>query len=239
LVAVPYVSKLAEERAKWMTLREAVAHIKAADRVSRRAAWDQLREAIGDQTVAVRWADVTLEPSTMLEGHYVEEDDVPPTSRQFWKLALIKFAGGGRVLDDPACRGSSVRLRLIREGTLHYRPLLVRREPVERLWPRLDKGAEESSPTDQIRDTEHSSSLLDTAVIPRTIDREEVDEKVRQLIRGMQTEHALAIPNLNESWDLLKDKLPPGVTRKRLFDILKEPEFAQMRVKRGQRKRRK
>jgi hypothetical protein len=234
---VPYVSKLAEERAKWMTLREALAHIEALDRVSPRAAWDQLREAIGDQAVAVRWADVTLEPSTMLEGHYVEEDDIPPTGERFWKLARIIFAGGGRVLDDPACRGSRVRLRLILDGKLHYRPLLVRREAVvERLWPRLDKGAEASPPTDQIRDTEDSSSVSDNAVVPRAINRKDVDETVRQLIRKLHAEHAHAIPNMNETWDLLKENLP--VTRRRLFVFLKEPEFDK-RVPRGKRKRKK
>jgi hypothetical protein len=238
LVAVPYVSKLAEERAKWMMLREALAHIEVVDRVSPRAAWDQLREAIGDQAVAVRWAGVTLEPSTILEEHYIEEDDVPSTSRRFWKLARIVFFGGGRVLDDPACRGIRVRLRLILDGKLHYRPLLVRREAVEKLWPRLDKGAEASPPTDQIRDTEDSSSVSDNAVVSRAIDRKDVDEKVRHLIRELHAEHADAIPNVNETWDHLQEKLPSGVTRKRLRGLLKEPEFDK-RVPRGKRKRKK
>ena len=46
-------------------------------------------------------------------------------------------------------------------------------------------------------------------------------------------------PNENEAWNLLKGKLPPGVTRKRLGTILKQAEFAGQRYKRGQRKRKK
>jgi hypothetical protein len=235
---MPYVSRAKRERARWMTLHEALAHIATVEGLALETAWDQLRDAIGDGEAAVRWADVSLDLSTIGGGHYVEEDDVPPSVKWFWKSAWVEFEGEGSVLDDPACRAKNIRLKLIREDELHYRPLLVRREAVERLWPRLDEGAEASPPTDQIRDREDSSSVSDNEVVSRAIDRKDVDEKVRQLIRELQAEHAHAIPNVNETWDLLKDKLPPGVTRTRLFVLLEEPEFDK-RVPRGKRKHKK
>jgi hypothetical protein len=235
---MPYVSNADRERALWMTLREAVVHIATAEHCSIRIAWAQLRDAIGDHEVLVRWANVSLDLSTIDEGRYIEEDDVPSNDKHFWKSARAIFTGGGSVLDDPAHRWKDDRLKLIREGTLRYRPMLVRREAVERLWPRLDEGAEASPPTDQIRDTEDSSGVSDNEVVSRAIDRKDVDEKVRQLIRELHAEHAHAIPNVNETWDLLKEKLPSGVTRKRLFVFLNEPEFDK-RVPRGKRKRKK
>jgi hypothetical protein len=144
---MPYVSKSAEERAKWMTLCEAVAHIEIVERCSFRVAWDQLRDAIGDQAVMVRWGDVSLELSTIRDGHYIEEDDVPPNNEWFWTSARAIFVGTGRVLDDPACRAKNIRLKLIREGELHYRPLLVRREAVERIWPIAGETAKPHAPT--------------------------------------------------------------------------------------------
>src|SRR5438128_2126476 len=116
-----YVSRMERECARWMALREALAHIQTAEDCNRKAAWDQLRDAIADQEIPVRWGDVTLDLSTIGGGHYVEQDDVPPTNKRFWKTARAIFTGGGRILDDPACRSKSIRLKLIREDKLSYR----------------------------------------------------------------------------------------------------------------------
>jgi hypothetical protein len=140
---MPYVSKAEQERARWMTLREALTHIKTVEECNLRAAWDQLRETIGDQEAKVRWADVSLELSSIDGGHYIEEDDVPPTEKGFWQSARVIFSGQGSVLDDPACRRKTIRLNLIRESRLHYRPLLVLREDVLRHW--LGRSAEDLS----------------------------------------------------------------------------------------------
>jgi hypothetical protein len=131
---MPYVSKAKRER-RWMTLREALAHIKTVEDCNFRAAWEQLGEAIGDQAVKVRWGDVSLELSSLGGGHYIEEDDVPPTQKRFWRSARVIFSGHGSVLDDPANRSEAVRLKLIRQYRLQYRPLLVLREDVLRHWP--------------------------------------------------------------------------------------------------------
>jgi hypothetical protein len=132
---MPYVSKMAQERARWMTLREAVAHIATADHCSFRAAWLQLRTAIGDQEVSVRWAGVRVENHTSDGDQYFAEDLGPPMTKRFWESARAVFIGPGCVLDDPACQSQRIRRKLIREGTLRYRGLLVLREHVEKIWP--------------------------------------------------------------------------------------------------------
>jgi hypothetical protein len=235
---MPYVSNADREHALWVTLREAVEHIEEVEHCSFRAAWDQLRAAIGDQAVMVRWGDVSLELSTIHDGHYIVDDDVPPNNKWFWKSARAIFVGTGCLLDDPACRAKNTRLKLIREGTLRYRPVLIQREAVERIWPIANETAEPQRPTtDQIGDAEESPSDSDNSHGPFRFAK---DEKVCQLVREMYADPANVRPNLNEAWDLLKGKLEPlGVTRERLHPILKKAEFADQRNKRGQRKRKK
>ena len=166
---MPYVSKAERERAGWMTLREALDHIQMTGDCNLRAAWDH---AIGDQEARVRWADASLDLSTIGDGSYVDEDNVPPTAEGFWKSARAIFTGEGSVLDDPACRSQSVRIKLIREGKLGYRRLLVLREHVEKNWPgdsaeHLSSGESTSATKDIIRAGRPSARNL----VWQTLDR--------------------------------------------------------------------
>lgn len=54
---MPYTSKMAQERAQWMTLVEALAHIRSSEKCSSLSAQVQLKRAIGDGDVPVKWAD--------------------------------------------------------------------------------------------------------------------------------------------------------------------------------------
>ena len=116
-------------------MAEAIVHVQNAEHCGKKEAWTQLRKAITDRAVAVRWADVSLTPLDDLPGQYVEEDDVPPTNKWFWMAAFIKFSGGGTILYDPARRPRSVQRKLFLDGELEYRPLLVFREAVHAIWP--------------------------------------------------------------------------------------------------------
>ncbi len=202
---MPYVSKAERD---WMTLREALAHIKTVEDCNLRAAWGQLREAIGDQEVKVRWADVTLELSTIGPGHYLEEDDVPPTAGRFWKTARVIFSGMGRVLDDPACRSKSIRLKLIREYRLHYRPLLVLREHVEKNWP--------GDSAEQLSSRGRTSASKDIVRAGRRSDR----DLVWQTLDGMRKRGA----------DL-------GVSQKRLAELIAKENDRQLDHDRGWKER--
>jgi hypothetical protein len=205
-----------------MTLREALAHIETAEDCGLKAAWDQLRDAIGDREAAVRWADVSLDLSTIGGGHYIEEDDVPPSEKWFWKSAWVKFKGEGRVLDDSVRRGKDVRLKLIREGKLSYRPLLVLREHVEKNWSIANGTAEPQRPTADLTDnTEKLHKPSADAPKPSIA-------QIREFAKQVYADPAHNKPNENDFWDLIKVTLP-GASRVLVRQIIKEPEFKSQR----------
>jgi hypothetical protein len=229
---MPYVSNADRERARWMTLREAVEHIEEVEHRGFRAAWDQLRAAIGDQKVLVRWANVSLDLSSIDEGRYIEEDDVPPRERWFWKSARAIFTGDGRILDDPARHGKSARLKLIREGKICYRPVLVRRDAVEQIWPITTRSSEpEQATMDQIGDAEQS-----TGHSAHRLFRSSTDEKIREEARKVYADPANNRPNVNEADQLIRLKLR-DVRSDRVMEILRELEFAKQRRKAGERRK--
>lgn len=210
-----------------MTLREALAHIEMVEGCSLKAAWDQLGEAIGDHEVEVRW------PHTLTRtGAYDDEDIGPSTDKRFWKSARVIPTGGGKILDDPACRAKDVRLKLIRAGELHYRPVFVRREAVERIWPTANGTAEPRLPTaDQIGDAEELASHS-----AHRLFRSSTDEKIRQEARKVYADPANDRPNVNVADRLIRLKLP-DVRSDRVMEILREPEFAKQRRKAGERRK--
>src|SRR5262249_1685690 len=112
---MPYISKKAQQRAQWMTLREALAHIEKAEQGSLKAAWMQLGEAFSDGEVDIRWS------SAIHLRHDGWDDIGPPRNIYLWKSARRIFIRGGLILDDRGHRQHSVRLRLVREEKLHYR----------------------------------------------------------------------------------------------------------------------
>jgi len=132
---MPYLSKAERERVRWMTLADAISQIRKVESCEREEAWIQLRKAISDGGVAVRWANVSLEMSKVRPGEYVDEDDVPPTSKWFWATAWVRFSGGGRILEDPRQRPKSVQRKLLESGLLTFRRLIVLRTAVEAHWP--------------------------------------------------------------------------------------------------------
>ena len=91
-----YVSKMAQERARWMTLREALTHIGKARRCSLKAALRQLGGAIADREVDARWSH-----AIHLSGDWEDEDIGPPRDVRFWRSARVVLVAGGRILDDP------------------------------------------------------------------------------------------------------------------------------------------
>jgi hypothetical protein len=229
---MPYVSRAERERAQWWTLREALEHIQEIEDCTMRVAWDHLRTAIGDQEVPVRWGDVSLDLSTINEGQYIYDDDVPPKEKWFWKSARVMFTGKGRVLDDHARHGRNSRIRLIRQGKLNYRPLLVRREAAERIWPITTRSSEpERATMDQIGDAGQSASHS-----AHRLFRSSTDEKIREEARKVYADPANDRPNVNVADPLIRLKLP-DVRSDRVMEILREPEFAKQRRKAGERRK--
>jgi hypothetical protein len=224
-----YVSKTARERARWMTLREALVHIAKAEHCSLKTALTQLGAAIADHEVEVRWPE-SLKLTRM--GSYDDEDIGPPTNISFWKSARVILTGDGSILDDPAYRSKRARLQLIRDGKLRYRRVLVHRGAVERIWPTANGTAEPRLPTaDQIGDAEESASHS-----AHRLFRSSTDEKIREEARKVYADPANDRPNVNVADQLIRLKLP-DVRSDRVMEILREPEFAKQRRKAGERRK--
>jgi hypothetical protein len=207
-----------------MTLREALTHIGKAEHCSLKAASRQLGGAIADREVDARWPH-----ALHLSGDWDDEDIGPPRDARFWRSARVVLVAGGSILDDPSCRTNHTRLQLIRNGTLHYRPVLISREAVERIWRIANKTAEPPRQTmDQTRYAEEPHRASDA----HGPDREALSERIRQRAREVYGDPANDRPNVNKAHELIKPDFP-GVRRTRIMEILAEDEFARQRKKPG------
>jgi hypothetical protein len=207
---MPYVSKIDQERAQWMTLREALARIEKADHCSLRAAWAQFGEASADGELDVRWADAIR----LTQRDWDDEDIGPPTNIRFWRSARRIFIRGGVILDDPVSRKSSVRLQLIRQNKLLYRGVLIRRDDVERLWPTANGTAGPQLPTASLS---HDTELSPPTSVAR---RKWPEAEIRKEITRILADRSSSRPDENQIHYIVNEKLP-GASRsvvRRLID---------------------
>ena len=151
-----------------MTLVEAIEHIRISEACNSLEALRQLKNEIGDGMIPIRWVNS--------EG----PQDRPDAKRL--SASQLLLMGTGIAPDEDAG---------------WYRPLLVGRSAVQRLWP-----------------------LPSEALSRLPASKQEIREKCRALYAEWEGDP----PNLNETWDLLKGEL--NASRKRLFEVLEEPEFA-------------
>jgi hypothetical protein len=121
--ALPYISAAELERARWMTLAEALAHVAEHDRCDRRSALKQLRDALGDGKLHYEWAKERLRLST----YYLLYAHRPPKSANFWQRARIR---GAKVFDPE---------------TNIFRTLLILKDDIFQLWPKRPEVASVAS----------------------------------------------------------------------------------------------
>jgi hypothetical protein len=124
---VPYISDAKRERARWMTLKEAVAHVTEHDGCDRRSAWKQLRAAVGDRKILVRWED--QKPSHASQGGLLIPPDWPPEEGDRWE----DTDGAPHIWDwqRVPIRGAKV----FDPFTQRDRVLLLSRLDVQQIWP--------------------------------------------------------------------------------------------------------
>jgi len=130
---LPYISKADRERARWMTLAEAVRHVEIHDLVTSEQALKQIRDALSDGVVMPLWADMRP-PVWGSTGPMRPPDDLPPRRGAFWKAAKLD-RDGGSVFDDDGVTEEGLKL-----GVARWRPLLLLRFSVERIWPKLRRS---------------------------------------------------------------------------------------------------
>ncbi len=156
---MPYVTKQAQDRVKWMTLVEAVDHVMRVDRCGQDEALRQLRSALSEEAVAsgelvahdefhavsgknedgARWG---FDGTAISADEWAHRPVLPAWSKAgFWKNALIDLEDGGRVVDDPILICEAMVDREGNEAAARaklapfFRPILLRRADVLGVWP--------------------------------------------------------------------------------------------------------
>jgi hypothetical protein len=95
-----------------MTLAEVIAHIAEHDGCDRRSALKQVRDALGDRRLHIKWDKERIRVSK-----YILYTHRPPEGASFWKQARIR---GAKVFDPE---------------TENWRTLLILKNDVFKLWP--------------------------------------------------------------------------------------------------------
>ena len=138
---MPYVSKVEAERARWMTLAEAVAHVCERDGCDAKAAEEQIRNALRDGTIQTWWGDQPLQPPHGWPPE-IQPDDAPSArpgrGAAYWQSAQIR---GAEVFDPPDSVLTDAGRAAVAAGTYgRWRVLLLLRAAVEALWATAPTG---------------------------------------------------------------------------------------------------
>jgi hypothetical protein len=95
---MPYVSNEERERQKWMTLKEAVSHVQHVDACDEETAVKDLRAALADGAVEVRWANET--PTQLFVVPVTKAARrVRNTRKRFWLTVPMNLNGGGSIAE--------------------------------------------------------------------------------------------------------------------------------------------
>jgi hypothetical protein len=200
---MPYASKKKRECTYYLTGIDALDHISKVDESDRKSASRQLATAHVDGEARIIYAS----------------DRQPlPATREFWKQAWIQLSTG-RVLHDRS--DPEIRKAALDAGVIYYRPILVRREDLERIWP-PDQRRKDSSPT--------GSDLTTPSELPA-----QRPAPVADILRAAKELYQKAgkPPNLREAEQQLMAKFPGTSREPFIRPILQRKEFADLRLKRG------
>lgn len=227
---MPYISKTQRERARWVTLAEAINHIRTIENLTRDEAWHQLRTAIADNEVLWKWDEPAgvlrrENPSRSAKRSAVRPSRVPKQyNRFFWESAQIDFTNGGRVLDDVGQRCPPWLLSvMLRDGTVRYRPLLILREAVEKIWVTAPiKSAQPQEPNLALEQNVNRAARRGVAAL----------EAIRKAAIEVYKEAGGNPPNLPKAEQLVRAKVP-GASRTMILPILNEDQFSKLRRKPG------
>lgn len=181
-----------EKYEQWMSLVEAIEHIRMFQHCDSIEALRQLKREMNDGMVQVQWED--------LDG---PKDRPDPKYLQTSQLLLI---GTGLALDN---------------FQKMYRPLLVERSAVQKLWPLSNHRRKDSHQAD-----------LRPAHQPRQQRRPASKSQIRQVLREIYADPTNDRPNEENAWKLLQPMLP-NARRRMVREVLGENEFDSQRRRRG------
>jgi hypothetical protein len=222
---MPYLSPQERNRQRWMTLRDAILHIRRVDKCDQETALHQLRAALADGEVQARWGSgeipqfvIPIVPGAV---------EVPAWALQkFWLSVPIDLTGAGSIpallleeLESPQAEEEEEEDEDDddNEGSRLTRYFVfVLREDIERHWP-----------------SDHPETR---AKGPVTASSREIEEVLRKIYDEAE-EKGEKPPNINQAADLAARKLQPKkVPRKVARVILDKAEFKRRRPGPGRRR---
>jgi hypothetical protein len=175
----------------WMTLVEAIEHIRISHACDSLEALRQLKDEVGDGMIRVGWADS-------------QSPDDRPDVRSLSTSQLL-LIGTGIAPDEDEGR---------------YRPLLVDRSDVQRLWPLP-------------ADTSPNPEEVDARSIgPKSQKKTRNPDEIRQAARDLYRESPDDSPNMDVAEREIRRRLP-GADRDDIRDVLRETEFSSLRKPAG------
>jgi len=143
---MPYISNAIREWLKWQPLRLAIEQICVADECSSEEAIKQLRSAIADGNVQVRWGD---NPKRFVNAPSYDSD-IPPCDASWWHRADIRIDGDAPYVtfrDEDLVNGyyESLDQALVKDDVCleEFRRAPNGAEPVEDRQCRFEKALEE------------------------------------------------------------------------------------------------
>ena len=151
---MPYVSRAARDRKLWITPKEARAHVCETERCAHEEAEQQIRHALADTKIKLRWADskpidyYTNGRAKFGMDQPPKEPDAVQNEDHDWLKAKLDWESG-RTHDPQAYFFNKLR-RMNAQGTgkkPHQwddeRPLLLLKSDVMKLWPKDDGPGDE------------------------------------------------------------------------------------------------
>lgn len=129
----------------WLSGLEAITQIMSATQCDATTAWNELRIAISEETILVKWASMGpkfIEIDGELSQVFLRERPIST----FWKNAEMNFQSGF-VLDDSKTRipndpTGAFRRQLIQNGQLSYRAFVVLYAAIIAYWPARESNGQ-------------------------------------------------------------------------------------------------
>jgi hypothetical protein len=197
----------------WHSLEDAVAYIAAATNTNYAEALRKLRSALAAGRVAARWGDAESQ-----DGHR-------PGNAVFWENVSIRMANGGEVLHQKYRKElikSDGEYSVRQDQEVRWRPLLIAAGDLRRLWPLAEVMIGSNADVSESR----------SSALPR---RRTSKSEIHEVAREVYTARAANPPNMIEAPNLIRERLP-AASRQRIREVLREPEFANLRRPSGVRK---
>jgi len=205
---VPYEPKISREANEWMLLVQVVAHVEAADGCDAPTALRQILAALQDEEIPIKWAaNLPRSGHQPLLWDLLFDLDDPPTGRLYWSTVTVLPLADYAVLDSPIQVYDEEGELPPTNPSRGLRHLLLRKEPVLRLWPNTEGNGSSAENTKSVSHASKDAIRIEAKKIYQNYDPK---------------------PNIADAEKLIREALPTA-RRQSIRSVLSEPQFASLR----------